>query len=286
MVSLGLASTRIRFCFHPLPLHPTTHSSQPLLSITQHHPSSHLFFLSTPYIHSSNPFLSLSLRSSAPSPSSSISSSPSSVAILSQDSMAEAVGKKRRKRPTTTNFKAAELVESWKERTNLRDPGFQWDGSGYGKPSRSSGIDEESISTYAKPLKVLLTLAPTGFPSHPDLRRAFVILNQRFNALQVSQRQEEKAASEAADKWRIMCRDVYNATKKKNKEGYSDAMTELIALIHHPGPDGDEIDNDCNEEEETPAEAGTGAADATGKPTSHSRSISRWWPYHSRPHEG
>jgi hypothetical protein len=171
--------------------------------------------------------------------------------------MAETPAKKRRRRPSTINFKAEELVKSWEEWTNLRDPGFHWDGSGYGKSCRSSGCDQEGINMYEKPLKVLLKLAPSAFPSHPDLRRTFVILNQRFHVLQVSQRQEEKAASEAADKWRIMCKDVYNASKKKNKEDYGKAMTELIALLH-PGPDEDDEEVDTVD---TVAEASTAVAE-------------------------
>ena len=132
------------------------------------------------------------------------------VAILAQGEMGG-----RAPGPKTVHFQPLELATSWRAFAQLRTPGFEFDGSGYGKPVRSLSGDLTGLVAYSAPLKCLLGVAPTGFPSQASVRDSLLLLQKDHNIFQCQPHMEEKRADEAADIWRVMCKDLYNIKKKQ-----------------------------------------------------------------------
>ena len=124
----------------------------------------------------------------------------------------------RKSRPITSYFEPAALVEKWKHFANKQDQNFNWDGTGYGKPSRNTGADKEGLLVFKILLKELLALAPSGFPCFAKLRMAIWLLDEKYKILGgLESKQSWKASGEAANVCRIMCRDVYDLVKKRNR---------------------------------------------------------------------
>ena len=75
------------------------------------------------------------------------------------------------KKPRTLNERCdlQTMSEVFDPLARLRDPGFDWSLAFYGK-TRSQGPDTEGLRRYKPILKVLFTVAPSGLPSHVDLR--------------------------------------------------------------------------------------------------------------------
>ena len=86
----------------------------------------------------------------------------------------------RAPRPLTSHFAPQDLVTEFTEIAKLKNPGFEWDGSGYQACPRSALGDIEGLARHMVPLTILLKLCSTGFPSHPNLRQAFTILHTKF----------------------------------------------------------------------------------------------------------
>ncbi len=93
-----------------------------------------------------------------------------------------AVARARRPRPGTSTFKPEQLAELWDDLAGRRDPGFQWDGSSYGA-TRGSLPDREGLLRHVAPLRSLLSLAPSGFPSHPNVLSALLLLDEKYAGL-------------------------------------------------------------------------------------------------------
>ena len=68
---------------------------------------------------------------------------------------------------------------------------------------------------HLEPLKVLLALAPTGFPAHRQAQKALQQLQQDFNILNCKEQELNIITADAADCWRIMCRHVYTMNKEQ-----------------------------------------------------------------------
>ena len=122
------------------------------------------------------------------------------------------------------------LYRRWEELARLRDCGFRWEGSSYGKPSRSLSSDEEGLAKHAPGLLALLGLAPTGFPAQASVRDALVKLHSQHAVFDCDSRMVLRYASEAADVWRIMCRDCYELKKKKCRNPTLQSLMDLIEL--------------------------------------------------------
>ena len=142
------------------------------------------------------------------------------------------MAKVRRIRPKESHFDADSLVEKWNDLAALRAPGFTWDGSGY-SASRTQALDEPSMAHYATPLKMLLEVAPTGFPAHKCLIEAFEKLHSRHDVLACEGRFSHRAATLASDAWRIMTKHLYNA-KIDKKVLKNKSLQELLTLITLP----------------------------------------------------
>ena len=82
---------------------------------------------------------------------------------------------------------------------------------------------------HLEPLKVLLALAPTGFPAHRQVQKALQQLQQDFNILNCKEQELNIITADAADCWRIMCKHVY--TLKKNKIKVKGSLQELLDLV-------------------------------------------------------
>ena len=136
---------------------------------------------------------------------------------------------KRAPRPLTSHFAPSALVEAWAELAALKHPGWDWDGSTYSFSNRSNLGDAEGIAKHSPALKQLLLLAPTGFPSHPDLRAAMIQLHNKFDIFKGTC-MIFKDAAESADRWRVMCRHLYNRRRDGNCEPSIKGLMDLIEL--------------------------------------------------------
>ena len=129
----------------------------------------------------------------------------------------------RKPRPKIGHFTTAELEAQWTTLLNMKDPGFKWDASGHNLP--------KAIEAYHKPLHGLLSLCPSGFPSHADLREALVELDRRYSLFDCIPSACAKTANKSAEDWRRMCKQVY--AYKKDGVLYPE-LTPLINLITLP----------------------------------------------------
>jgi hypothetical protein len=132
-------------------------------------------------------------------------------------------------RPKTIHVDPVSLAKDLNELAKQKDPGFTWAGAEYTKASRSLSADVTGLSRFEKPLKVLLSQAPTGFPSHSSLRSTFLTLQESHNIFgELQPSQQFKIANHSADVWRIMCKDVYNLSKLKTIPPAAIALCNLI----------------------------------------------------------
>ena len=138
----------------------------------------------------------------------------------------------RHKRPAESHFVGKTLADKWDGLASRRKVSFAWDGSGY-MSTRTQNIDEMTMLPYAEPLKALLEVAPSGFPSHKCLMEAFEELHTRYEVLSCDKRFVLRAATLAAENWKIMTEHLYNVAlldKKLNNE----KLQELVKLIRLP----------------------------------------------------
>ena len=68
-----------------------------------------------------------------------------------------------------------------------QDPSIKWDGSLYQCGCRSKHGSSSQLIVYMEPLKILLSMAPSGFPSFLDLRQSIILLDNLANVLQATQ---------------------------------------------------------------------------------------------------
>ena len=140
----------------------------------------------------------------------------------------------RAPRPLTSKFLPRDLVEDWTPIAQVRNPGFLWDGSDYDCPKRSQLGDVSQLLARQEPLKLLIKHAPTGFPSHPNLRSALGSLQVKFQIFGTDIGNTSRVVMESADRWRIMMRNLYN--RKRLGEDDS-ALAPLLDGITLPvGP--------------------------------------------------
>ena len=112
----------------------------------------------------------------------------------------------RAPRPKTVRVPPDVLFDRWEPFAKLRDAGFEWDGSTYGKPSRALSSDESGLIRHAGALRELLQLAPTGFPAQSSVRDALLKLHASYKVFSCDERMAYRQANDAANVWRIMSR--------------------------------------------------------------------------------
>jgi hypothetical protein len=130
-----------------------------------------------------------------------------------------------------SQFDPETLADKWDGLAKLRHPGFVWDGSGYGS-TRTQSLDEDTMEKYEAPLKILLELAPSGFPAHKCLVDAFEKLHDRHGILVCDSRYVNRTATLAAENWRVMTKHIYNAAmvQKVLKKVSLRALVQIIRL--------------------------------------------------------
>lgn len=142
----------------------------------------------------------------------------------------------KRSRPRTSHFAVHGLVDKWQALVELRDPGFNWDGSSYPKGNKAVNID--ALEAYARPLQGLLEMAPSGFPSHGDLRNTLSFLQSKYGIFSRDKRVTQRTCDEAAEAWRLMAKHIYNIKKAGTPVGPS--LQLLVGTIALPKREGDE----------------------------------------------
>ena len=112
-----------------------------------------------------------------------------------------------------------------------RSPGLV--GVLYGKPSRNLSHDSKGLSLHAPALKHILALAHSVFSSQTDLRATMQLLQNRWAILAERDSPEHhvwKLASDAADIWCVMCKDVYSLAKKPCR--HTELEPDVLELVH------------------------------------------------------
>ena len=117
-------------------------------------------------------------------------------------------GEQRRPRAQVSYFSSLQLVDAWQAIAEKRSPGFSWDGTSYPKGKRGLGVDRDALLQHHAPLEPLIRLAGSAFPAHGNLRLALEHLHARHNVFDKSSFEPFKCANDAADRWRIMAKDV------------------------------------------------------------------------------
>ena len=116
--------------------------------------------------------------------------------------------KKRQPRPTTFHFHSPKLVEDWKPLAELKEPGFKWDGTSYGR-GRQDTPNVTDLAKHTAALDALISMAPSGFPAHTDLRATFLALQETTPIMEGPDKYHFNIATDSADNWRVMCRHIY-----------------------------------------------------------------------------
>ena len=148
--------------------------------------------------------------------------------------LALVAGKWRKPRAKTSFFCEAKLIEEWGPLCALRDIGFPWDGSGYPSPKRGLAISRPHLILHYAALRLLLRISPTGFPSYGKLCFVITSLHSTYKILGVGEQCSDvpRQAGLAADRWRIMTKDVYRiAVDLKNRKRECHEIESLIACL-------------------------------------------------------
>ena len=112
----------------------------------------------------------------------------------------------------TSRFAPTALAVKWDELAGQRRPGFEWDGTSYMACGRSLAPDMASLLAHKDALKPLIECAPTAFPSHPNLKAVLLGMHRRQKIFGETSK-VERTCAEGADRWRIMCRHLYDIKK-------------------------------------------------------------------------
>ena len=123
-----------------------------------------------------------------------------------------------------------DLVRAWDGFAKLRKCGWGWHGSDYPNARRGSRVDEPGLVHHEIPLRELLKVAPTGFPAQSKLRMALEYLQLKHNIFgDLGAASLYQVASEAADRWRIMAKDVHGCAVNGYK---TDALVlEVVVFV-------------------------------------------------------
>ena len=87
-------------------------------------------------------------------------------------------------RMKTVKFDVASGVEAFTDlASNTHHPGWEWNGKSYPKMKRSNGPNMDSLNRHSPVLKILIWLAPNGYPDPYKLRDVLVQLHGLFKML-------------------------------------------------------------------------------------------------------
>ena len=134
--------------------------------------------------------------------------------------------KKRAQRPRVVPIDVGELVNAWGPLAQQRVTTFHWNGTLYGKPTRQTAADRDGLIAHKEPLMALLAVCPSAFPCHSGVRAALIEIDDKMLIIGCDRRFQHKIASEAADIWRVMCKDLYDLKKNPRAE-----LPELQSIL-------------------------------------------------------
>ena len=115
----------------------------------------------------------------------------------------------------------------------LKEPPFNWSISGYGKNRRSQGPDREGLALYRPLLRIILGLAPAGFPSMVSLRYVWTDLNRSHKLKDNPDISEEAWANAAASAIRLMCKHIVDIARSSSPLMHH-GLRDLVALVDLP----------------------------------------------------
>ena len=120
----------------------------------------------------------------------------------------------RRARPKNFEVDVDACVQDLKPLSLMKDCGFSWSACEYAKPSRQKGADMAGLLRFEPALSIVLKHAPTGFPTFRSLRTVFSKLHEEAKVFgDLTSFQLNHTLDHTSDKWRIMCKHVYNLSK-------------------------------------------------------------------------
>ena len=125
-----------------------------------------------------------------------------------------------------------DLQKLWAPLLRLKEPGFDWTGKSYGRPSRNQGADKPGLVQHKEALKGLMSCVPSGFVLHCSLRSILDRLDHEYGIFNVPSKSRFRTASEACDIWRKMCKDTVSIAKGPN---IPDDLADLCALVRLDG---------------------------------------------------
>ena len=167
----------------------------------------------------------------------------------------------RAPRPRNVHFPPVGLANDLKELAGKKNVPWDWSGLTYESLIRAGQPDLQGLKLHAPVLKIILRAARTGFPSHPNLRETWIILQKEHQI--IPNLTEAKTFTEmmrAADRWRILCRHVYGLAKAGDTTKLDVEVAELVGLIELPTSDAamadadEERHNEVGEEASVPRE--------------------------------
>ena len=81
----------------------------------------------------------------------------------------------------TSKFAIDEAIDRFADLACRTDHAWSWDGTSYPKTKRSDGPNVEGLAMHNEPLKILLQLAPNGYPDPYRLRDLLMKMHSLFN---------------------------------------------------------------------------------------------------------
>lgn len=117
------------------------------------------------------------------------------------------------------------MVVDLKPLTDMREPGFNWDGtSGLALP-----IDEQ-ILLYWGLLQIILKYAPSGYPAEACLTAVFDKLQTKFGVFDASKAPQPKVSSDACGHMRGLLKALYSMKKQGECRPCLQKLVDMIIL--------------------------------------------------------
>ena len=136
----------------------------------------------------------------------------------------------QRVRAPTDYFIVHDLVAAWSDLAALKQPGFAWAGTDYPAFKRGMAISRIGLCNHLLPLHALIDLCPGGFPCHAQLKWVLEFLHERHSIFGSGIEDLGKTAGLAADRWRIMAKDLIRL-KFGNAKGCSPPLADMLAKV-------------------------------------------------------
>ena len=138
-----------------------------------------------------------------------------------------------------------------------KEPQFSWDCSDMIGCTRGSHPHLESLEIRGLVLQAIALVAPNGYPNYRSLRSVLERVDGKFKIFKKSSKSKFGQISEAADKWRICCKQCLTVKHNESWKGYArlQVVCERLKLAATPptdavGDGGGQLDDDDDDEED------------------------------------